>query len=124
MVALRDSSGSEFARGLTNYSADDIRRIRGLKTGEIQEVLEHCPYDEVIHRDNMVVTTSGNYLPAAFKCTREALGMDKMMLGTDHPYEDMGECMAFLEGLDLSEKEKGQLYEGNAVNLDGATHVA
>jgi glutamate 5-kinase len=56
VVALRDPSGSEFARGLTNYSADDVRRIRGLKTGEIQEVLEHCPYDEVIHRDNMVVT--------------------------------------------------------------------
>lgn len=56
VVALRDSGDSEFARGLTNYSADDIRRIRGLKTGEILEVLKHCPYDEVIHRDNMVVT--------------------------------------------------------------------
>jgi predicted TIM-barrel fold metal-dependent hydrolase len=68
-------------------------------------------------RDNMLVTTSGNYLPAAFKCTREALGMDKMMLGTDHPYEDMGECLAFLEGLGLEEKEKDQLYAGNAARL-------
>jgi len=56
VVALDDLDGSEFARGLTNYSADDVRRIRGLKTGEIAEALGHCPYDEVIHRDNMVVT--------------------------------------------------------------------
>ncbi len=57
VVALRDPSGAEFARGLTNYSADDTRRIRGLKTNEIAEALGHHPYDEVIHRDNMVVTS-------------------------------------------------------------------
>ena len=56
VVALRDASGDEFARGLTNYSADDVRRIRGLKSVEIAEALGHCPYEEVIHRDNMVVT--------------------------------------------------------------------
>ena len=68
-------------------------------------------------RGNMMVTTSGNYLPAAFKCTREALGMDKIMLGTDHPYEDMGECLGFLEGLGLSAEEKEMLYSGNAEHL-------
>jgi predicted TIM-barrel fold metal-dependent hydrolase len=67
--------------------------------------------------DNMVVTTSGNYLPAAFKCAREALGMDKITLGTDHPYEDMDECMAFLAGLDLDEAEQAALYEDNAEAL-------
>ncbi|HUT95854.1 MAG TPA: glutamate 5-kinase [Thermoguttaceae bacterium] len=56
VVAVCDPGGAEFARGLTNYSADDVRRIRGLKTGEIAEALGHCPYDEVVHRDNMVVT--------------------------------------------------------------------
>jgi glutamate 5-kinase len=57
VIALRDAEGAEFARGLTNYNADDLRRIRGLKTGGIAEALGHCPYDEVIHRNNMVVTT-------------------------------------------------------------------
>lgn len=68
-------------------------------------------------RDNMTVTTSGNYLPAAFKCTREALGMDKIMLGTDHPYEDMTECVEFLESLALSADEKTMLYSANAKRL-------
>ena len=56
VVALRDPSGNEFARGLTNYRATDVQRIKGLKTGRIAAVLGHCPYDEVIHRDNLVLT--------------------------------------------------------------------
>ena len=68
-------------------------------------------------RENMMVSTSGNYLPAAFKCTREALGMDKIMLGTDYPYEDMNECLGFLENLGLSATEKEMLYSGNATRL-------
>jgi len=61
VVALRDPHGVEFARGLTNYSAENIRRIKGLKSRQIAEALEHFPYDEVIHRDNMVVTAEGGW---------------------------------------------------------------
>ena len=57
VVALRDKDGVEFARGLSNYSADEIRSIKGLKTSEITTALGYCPYQEVIHRDNMVVTS-------------------------------------------------------------------
>lgn len=57
VVSLDCPDGEEFARGLSNYSSDDIRRVRGLKTDEIAEVLGHCPYTEIIHRDNMMVTT-------------------------------------------------------------------
>lgn len=58
VVALCDSAGDEFARGLTNYKTEDLARIKGLQTRRIAQVLGHCPYDEVVHRDNMVVTTS------------------------------------------------------------------
>jgi glutamate 5-kinase len=56
VVALRDTEGREFARGLTNYSAAEIGRIKGQKTQKIGEILGYRPYDEVVHRDNMVVT--------------------------------------------------------------------
>ncbi len=56
VVAICGPDGAEFARGLTNYSADEVRRIRGLKTKEITGILGYCPYDEIVHRDNMVVT--------------------------------------------------------------------
>jgi glutamate 5-kinase len=42
--------------GLVNYSAADIRKIMGLKSGKIKERLGYKPYDEVIHRDNLVLT--------------------------------------------------------------------
>ena len=60
VVAIRDAAGNEFARGLTNYSAADVLRIQRLKTDQIAATLGHCPYDEVIHRDNMAVTTSNS----------------------------------------------------------------
>ncbi len=56
VVALRGPDGVEFARGLTNYGDEDLRKIRGLRTGQIAAALGHCPYDEIIHRDNMVIT--------------------------------------------------------------------
>lgn len=56
VVALCNPNGCEFARGLTNYGSDDILRIRGLKTSEIAPVLGHCPHDEVVHRNNLVLT--------------------------------------------------------------------
>jgi glutamate 5-kinase len=53
VVSLCDRSGAEFARGLTNYSADEVQQIKGLKTDQIAAALGHCPYEEVIHRDNL-----------------------------------------------------------------------
>jgi glutamate 5-kinase len=58
VVALYDGNGRELARGLTNYNADDLRRIQGLKSDRIAQVLGHRPYEEVVHRDNLVVTGS------------------------------------------------------------------
>ena len=56
IVALGSPDGTEFARGLTNYGHADLDKIKGLRTNQIAGTLGHCPYEEVIHRDNMVVT--------------------------------------------------------------------
>ena len=55
LVDLADEEGRVFARGLVNYSAPELHRIRGLKTDRIAAVLGYCPYEEVIHRDNLAV---------------------------------------------------------------------
>jgi glutamate 5-kinase len=55
VVALCDADSVEFARGLTNYSAADINRILGLHTRQVIEVLGALPYEEIVHRDNLVV---------------------------------------------------------------------
>ncbi len=55
VVRLKGPDGEEFARGLTNYAADEIERIKGAHTGRIEEILGYGGYDEVVHRDNMAL---------------------------------------------------------------------
>ena len=57
VVAVHDPEGQEFARGLSNYATADVDQIRGLRTDQVRAVLgESAVYDEVIHKDNLVLT--------------------------------------------------------------------
>ena len=57
VVALcaADGDGKEFARGLVNFDAQELRTIRRAKTTEIESLLGYKSFDEVVHRDNLVV---------------------------------------------------------------------
>jgi len=55
-VSCVDGEGTILAKGLVNYNSSEIRKIKGLKTSKISQVLGHKDYDEIIHRDNMVIT--------------------------------------------------------------------
>jgi glutamate 5-kinase len=54
-ISCLDPDGKEFAKGLVNCSSDTLTRTKGLKTAEIQQRLGPQEYDEVIHRDNLVI---------------------------------------------------------------------
>jgi len=53
-VSLCDSDGTEFGRGLSNYSADDAASIAGMSTEQIRTALGAVPYVEIVHRDHFV----------------------------------------------------------------------
>lgn len=55
IVAVLSAEGREIARGVTNYSADEISRIAGKRSGDIEKILGEKDYDEVIHRNNLWV---------------------------------------------------------------------
>lgn len=55
VVSVQTRQLVEIARGLTNYSAEQIRKIRGCRSDRIAQILGQCPYDEVIHRDNLAI---------------------------------------------------------------------
>ena len=55
-ITCATQKGVVFAQGLTNYSAETLQRIKGKKTSEIRELLGSLEYEEVIHRDNLVLT--------------------------------------------------------------------
>lgn len=47
--------GAEVARGLVNYPSDELRRIIGCRSEKIEQILGSCDYEEVVHRDNLVL---------------------------------------------------------------------
>ena len=55
-VSCIDREGTVLAKGLVNFSSVEIRKIMGLKTSQIYQVLGHKDYDEIIHRDNLAIT--------------------------------------------------------------------
>lgn len=55
IVRCVDENDVEFARGLTNYSSEELNKIKGKRTSEIEPILGYLYYDEVIHRDNLVI---------------------------------------------------------------------
>ena len=54
-ASVVDFQGKEFARGLVNYSALELNRIKGLHTSKIEKVLGYKAYEEIIHRDDLVI---------------------------------------------------------------------
>ena len=68
VVAVAGADGQIIARGLTNYSAIDVSRIKGKKSAEVRQLLKEAAYDEVIHRDNLVadrrIAAVGDISPA------------------------------------------------------------
>jgi glutamate 5-kinase len=56
VVSLTTADGREFARGLTNYASTVASKILGMRKERMAEVLGSVPYEEMVHRDNLVVT--------------------------------------------------------------------
>ncbi len=54
-ITIVDDKGTQIARGLTNYSSDEVRKIMGKNTSQIGKILHDAPYQEVIHRNNMML---------------------------------------------------------------------
>ena len=56
LVTCVDTDGVEIARGLVNYNSDEAERIKGQSTESIADILGYREDDELIHRDNLVVS--------------------------------------------------------------------
>jgi len=55
-VTVRDDEGVEIARGLSAYSSEDARRAAGRRSQELEAILGYRGRDEIIHRDDLVLT--------------------------------------------------------------------
>lgn len=58
LVRICDAAGEAIAKGLVNYTAGEVRKLKGCRSSEIERVLGARQFDEVVHRDNLVVIRS------------------------------------------------------------------
>ncbi len=56
VVFICSEENKEIARGLVNFNSSEVTQISGHHTAEIEKILGSRPYDEVIHRNNLVIT--------------------------------------------------------------------
>jgi len=56
IVGIATQQGRIIAHGMSNYSRTELDAIKGLKSSEIAGALGHKPFDEAVHRDNLVLT--------------------------------------------------------------------
>jgi glutamate 5-kinase len=54
-LAVIDPDGGEIAHGITSYDSDDARKLCGVKSAQIVEILGYSYGDAIIHRNNMVL---------------------------------------------------------------------
>lgn len=54
-VICLDEAGNAFAKGLVNYNSDALKRIKGARTSQIEQILGYKVSDEVIHRDDLAL---------------------------------------------------------------------
>ena len=55
IVSVQDSSGFVIAAGISNYGADDVKKLSGVRSSRIEQILGYHYGDEVIHKDNLVL---------------------------------------------------------------------
>jgi glutamate 5-kinase len=55
IVDICSADGASIARGLSNYASADVERIHGKRTADVRALLAEAAYDEVVHRDNLVI---------------------------------------------------------------------
>jgi predicted TIM-barrel fold metal-dependent hydrolase len=98
--------GLPFAMQRLNEHTAAAARRRGLK----KEPIEYL-------RENLLVTTSGNWFEPAFQCTLAALGADKIFFAVDWPYEANKTGVAFLKKIAIPEEQRQKIAHGNADRL-------
>jgi predicted TIM-barrel fold metal-dependent hydrolase len=98
--------GLPFAMHRLNDHSWAAAKRRGLKKPPIEYL-----------RENMLVTTSGNWFEPAFVCTLLALGADNILFAIDWPYEANKAGMDFLRKLSVSDADKAKIAHLNAERL-------
>ena len=63
---------------------------------------------------NIWMTTSGNFSRPAFFCARDAFGVDRLLFGSDYPFENLSRGVDFIESMDIPQEDIDKIFWKNA----------
>ena len=55
VISISDKDGHELARGISNYSSEEVKKLKGLRSADFRSVLGYKAKDEIVHKDNLVI---------------------------------------------------------------------
>ena len=58
-IWLVDTAGVKLAKGVSQYSAPELNKIKGIHSSGIEAVLGYCPSEVAVHRDDLVLMEQG-----------------------------------------------------------------
>ena len=53
-ILIVDQDGNDYARGITSFTSNEINKVKGLKSDQLENILGYSTKSEIIHRDDMV----------------------------------------------------------------------
>ena len=71
-------------------------------------------------RENVYVTTSGNFLDSALVSVLMELGAERVLFGSDYPWESLAKAVDFVERAPISAPDRARIFGANANRLFGA----
>jgi 5-carboxyvanillate decarboxylase len=92
----------------------DNRYLLEVKIGAVQK-LPKLPSEYFL--DNFVITTAGVTSMPALRLSLDVLGVERILFAADFPYEDDAEAVRFMDGATVTENERKQIYETNAMRV-------
>jgi predicted TIM-barrel fold metal-dependent hydrolase len=92
------------------HRLDEHTRAAAARRGLRKTALEYF-------KENLLVTTSGNWYEPAFQCTVAALGVDRILFAVDWPYEANKTGVEFLKRISVSDADRAKIAHGNAERL-------
>ncbi|MBR0353470.1 MAG: amidohydrolase [Oscillospiraceae bacterium] len=109
--------GENIPYGLWRFQSHWAKAVSGGGPDEIKQrvKLKKSPTD--YFRNNVWITTSGNFSVPALKCAAEVLGPERILFAVDYPFEECAEASDFIENADIPERYKQMICFDNAKEL-------
>ena len=109
--------GENIPYGLWRFETHWAKAVSGSGVDEIKQNVKLNKTPTAYFRENVWITTSGNFSVPALKCAIDVLGAERILFAVDYPFEECYEASEFIENADIPERMKQMICFDNSKEL-------